>query len=105
MDMLEIRKLITDNNRYRLIKGRRMTVLVKDDGVKLSYMIVAPDDMAEIGKWRPWADIRNADIPSAAFIIADALMNEHPLKTEENDAIRRQERERGDGREDGGHAG
>lgn len=51
------------------------TLLLRDDGYRVHFMIVAPEENSEVGKWELWAEYKQCDLPGPAAMIADHLMD------------------------------
>jgi hypothetical protein len=66
---------LLDKSRYRLIGMEGRTVLLRDDGTTISYMVVWPPDHQDHGQWRLWAKYETLGISMA---IANELMRTPP---------------------------
>jgi hypothetical protein len=63
-------------HRYRMIYTADRTLLVRDDGRRIDFMVVWPDDHGDIGQWRSWAGYDTGGLPS---VVADALFAQQRL--------------------------
>jgi hypothetical protein len=70
-----------DRYRYRVLATLRHTLLLRDDGFRIWFLILAPELAdPEQFEWFLWADYKQCDLPGPAEEIADALMEQHSEK-------------------------
>lgn len=62
--------------RYRILETKDVTLLLKDDGYRIAFLILSPEAARGTPhhEWEPWAEYKQCNLPGPAALIAELLM-------------------------------